>query len=79
MESSSQIFSNNIIKDEIKYSSKITNIEFNQTQTNLLAVGDQLGRISIFDLRTQKPAKLIQNKNQKIDIKYNFIFLFISI
>jgi WD40 repeat protein len=79
MESSSQIFSNNIIKDEIKYSSTITNIEFNQTQTNLLAVGDQLGRISIFDLRTQKPAKLIQNKNQKIDIKYNFIYLFISI
>lgn len=74
MESNTPKFSNNIIKDEIKYSSSITNIEFNQFQTNLLAVGDQLGRISIFDLRTQKPAKLIQNKNHRIDIKYKYIF-----
>jgi hypothetical protein len=69
MESYSNKFSIEITKEEIKYSSTITNIEFNQAQTDLLAVGDQLGRISIFDTRTLKPAKLIQNKYLKTDIK----------
>ena len=65
----SESSSNNIVKEEIKYSSSITNIEFNQIQTNLLAVGDRLGRISLFDVRTNKAVKLIQNKNFSCYVK----------
>jgi hypothetical protein len=75
----SESSSNNIVKEDIKYPSTITNIEFNQMQTNLLAVGDRLGRISLFDIRTNKAVKLIQNKNEKIDIKYIFLFIYIHL
>ena len=60
-----------IIKDEIKYSALITNLEYN-SMSSLLAVGDQNGRISLFDVRSNKAVKLIKNTNAKIDVKYIF-------
>jgi hypothetical protein len=57
-----------LIKDEIKYTVNITAIDYNH-KLNLLSVGDKNGRISLFDVRTNKPIKLIKTKVAISNIK----------
>jgi len=75
MESTRNESSNKIklIKEEIKYSSSISYIEYNnsisQNLSGILGIGDSIGRISIYDVRMAKPVNLIKNKNKTSEIK----------
>lgn len=61
---------NTCIKNEIKYISKMTCLKYNN-KYNLLCVGDETGKISIFDMRINKAVKLIKSdKTNTPDIKY---------
>ena len=70
METTLDIPSSNksLIKEEIKYNSKLNCLRYNQIN-NILATGDEIGRISFYDIRESKPIKLFLS-DKKHGIKY---------
>jgi len=57
-----------LIKEEIKHNSKLNCLKYNQFN-NILATGDEIGRISFYDIRESKPIKLFLS-DKKHGIKY---------
>lgn len=70
MESVNINSSSNLIKEELNYTALPTHLKFNR-QLNLLFLGDEKGRVSLFDMRLGKAVKLIRNEKIVKDVKYN--------
>lgn len=61
-----------VVKDQILYPSRLNCLKYNKLY-DLICTGDEKGKISFFDIRVNKPVKLIKcDKGMKCEIKYIF-------